>query len=154
MGDGDLRSQFEEEARGVGVSQAVRFLGYRHDVPDLLHAADLFVMPSHLEGLCSTLIDAMFAEVPIVATTAGGIPEVLDGVPGEPPVAMLVPPRQPEPLANAIIKALSDLPALKEMSGARKRERNRTSLPSAWSKTHWQSIAKCSRANVRCATSV
>ncbi len=91
-GDGQLREQLEAEARILGILHAVRFLGYRNDVPDLLQAADLFVMPSHLEGLCSTLIDAMFAKVPIVATTAGGIPEILDGAPGEQPVATLVAP--------------------------------------------------------------
>lgn len=116
-GDGELREPLEAQARCLKITDAVKFLGYRHDVPDLLQAADLFVMPSHLEGLCSTLIDAMFARVPIVATTAGGIPEVLGCNPaGDLPVAMLVPPRDSTALANAMINALTNLPTLREMA--------------------------------------
>ncbi len=74
-------------------------------------------MPSHLEGLCSTLIDAMFAGAPIVATTAGGIPEVLgDHGPANARVAILVPPRDPVTLATALNNALTDLPALRAMA--------------------------------------
>ena len=116
-GDGDLRQQLETQASRLGIAHAIRFLGYRQDVPDLLRAADLFVMPSHLEGLCSTLIDAMFAGAPIVATTAGGIPEVLgDNGPANARVAILVPPRDPVTLATALNNALTDLPALREMA--------------------------------------
>ena len=50
------------------------WLGHRHDIQDLIQAADLFAMPSLNEGLCSTLIDVMFAGVPIVSTSAGGHP--------------------------------------------------------------------------------
>ena len=93
-GDGELRDALEAETRRLGISQTVAFLGFRDDVPDLLRAADLFVIPSHMEGLCSTLIDAMFARVPIVATRAGGIPEVLGGEAGTKSLAAkLVPPR-------------------------------------------------------------
>ena len=108
-GDGELRQSLEAEARSIGIASAVTFLGYRSDVPDLLKAADLFVLPSHLEGLCSTLIDAMFARVPIVATTAGGIPEVLGSTStNDPSVARLVPPRDPHALAAVIIDSLNN----------------------------------------------
>jgi glycosyltransferase involved in cell wall biosynthesis len=106
-GDGDLRGVLEDEAVKLGVANHVRFLGFRRDVPDLLRAADLFVFPSHMEGLGSSLIDAMFAHVPIVTTTAGGIPDVVgpDGSDPE-PVASVVPPRNATSLAHAIIEAL------------------------------------------------
>jgi L-malate glycosyltransferase len=104
-GDGELRAALELEARQRGVDEMVRFLGYRNDIPDLLKAADVFVLPSHLEGLCSTLIDAMFARVPIVATTAGGIPDLLGARNGAEPVALLAPPRAPAMLASAMIAA-------------------------------------------------
>ncbi len=109
-GDGDLRSELEQQARTLGIADRVRFLGYRNDIPDLLHAANLFVMPSHLEGLGSSLIDVMFARLPIVSTTAGGIPELLgplqiNGANDE-PVALMVPPRDPPALAHAIITML------------------------------------------------
>ena len=50
-GDGELHEALRRQADRLGVF-AVRFLGFRHDVPDLIQAADLFVLPSHLEGLC------------------------------------------------------------------------------------------------------
>ena len=116
-GDGDLTGWLKEQARRLGIRDRVRFLGYRDDVPDLLMAADLFVLPSHMEGLCTSLIDAMLAERPIVATAAGGIPEVLGGVePAEEPSAWLVPPRDSAGLAAAILEAL-DSP---ELCAARK----------------------------------
>jgi len=108
-GDGELRAELEQQCARLGISSRVRFLSFRQDAPDLLHAADLFVLPSHLEGLCSTLIDAMLAERTIVATTAGGIPEVVGGAgPGGPEaVAWLVPPRDPQALAQGILQALA-----------------------------------------------
>ncbi len=109
-GDGELRDALEAESRTLGIAHAVAFLGFRRDVPDLLRAADLFVIPSHMEGLCSTLIDAMFARVPIVATRAGGIPEVLGGDGGTKSLAAkLVPPRDPAALAAAINESLTAL---------------------------------------------
>ncbi len=76
-------------------------------MPDLIRAADLFVFPSHMEGMGSTLVDAMLAGLPIVTTTAGGIPDVTgEGEPSEPATAWTVPPRNPEALAAAILEAL------------------------------------------------
>ena len=123
-GDGELRDALEAETRKLGIAHSVAFLGFRRDVPDLLRAADLFVMPSHMEGLCSTLIDAMFARVPIVATRAGGIPEVLGGDSGTKSLAAkLVPPRDPAALAAAINEALA---ALSEPSPSASCEQSRT----------------------------
>lgn len=107
-GDGELREALMSLAGRLEIGQRVRWLGFRHDVPDLIQAADLFVLPSHTEGLCSTLIAAMFAGCPIVATTAGGIAEAL-GVPtnGTPAsTAWLAPPRDASALAEAILNAL------------------------------------------------
>jgi glycosyltransferase involved in cell wall biosynthesis len=114
-GDGELRQALEAEVAATGLESTVRFLGFRSDVPDLIKAADLFVMPSHMEGLCSTLIDVMFARTPIVTTTAGGIPDLVGPFNGEPEVARLVPPRDPAALAQAIVAAIGDLPALQTM---------------------------------------
>ena len=106
-GDGELTGPLQQQAARLGVDANVRFLGYRSDVPDLIEAADLFVMPSHLEGLCSSLIDAMLAGRPIVTTTAGGIPDLVgNDRPNEPPLAWMVPPRDPAALAEAILEAL------------------------------------------------
>jgi L-malate glycosyltransferase len=107
-GDGELRESLEHDAKRLGVQSRVRFLGFRNDVYDLIRAADLFVLPSHMEGLCSTLIDVMLAERTIVATTAGGIPDLLSGdQSGAGPVAWTVPPRDSKALAAAILRALA-----------------------------------------------
>jgi L-malate glycosyltransferase len=107
-GDGELRETLQRQAEQLGVQSHVRFLGFRNDVYDLIHAADLFVLPSHMEGLCSTLIDVMLAERPIVATTAGGIPDLVGGEgPGGAVVAWTVPPRDPKALAETILRALA-----------------------------------------------
>jgi glycosyltransferase involved in cell wall biosynthesis len=107
-GDGELREALERQAEQLSVKEHVRFLGFRNDVYDLIQAADLFILPSHKEGLCSTLIDVMLAERTIVATTAGGIPDLVGGdEPGETPVAWMVPPRDPTALAAAILRCLA-----------------------------------------------
>lgn len=107
-GDGELRETLAEQAKRLGIASRVHFLGFRNDVPDLIHAADVFVLPSHMEGLCSTLIDVMLAGRTIVATTAGGIPDLTGSdIPGTAPVAWTVPPRDPQSLAAAILNALS-----------------------------------------------
>ena len=106
-GDGELRGPLEAQSRSLGIDRYVRFVGYRHDVPDLIQAADLFVLPSHTEALGSTLIDAMLAGRPIVTTTAGGIPELTgSGDRPEERLAWTVPPSNPRALTEAILAAL------------------------------------------------
>lgn len=115
-GDGELRDSLEQQAKQLGIESHVRFLGFRRDVYDLICAADLFVLPSYLEGLCSTLIDVMLAGRPIVTTTAGGIPDLVVGDPSEGlPVAWTVPPRDAQALAQAIVKALGSPEVCAEM---------------------------------------
>ena len=107
-GDGELAADLQSLCARLGLEGRVRLLGFRHDVPDLIQAADLFVLPSHQEGLCSTLIDAMLAGRAIVATSVGGIPELVGGAgPGSEPLAWVVPPRDPAALAEAIGAALA-----------------------------------------------
>ena len=103
-GDGPNRDALEQRAMALGVSDRVRFLGHRNDVPALLAAADLFVLPSLYEGLPLAVLEAMAAGVPVVATAIGGTDEVVrDGETGT-----LVPPANPEALAAAIGRALFD----------------------------------------------
>lgn len=102
-GEGSLRQPLEDAARLMGLKDHVRFLGYRHDVPDLLAAADRLIVPSHLEGLCSSIVDAMLARCPVIATTAGGIPDLLAAQTSkDPAVAWLVPPRDSDALERAV----------------------------------------------------
>jgi L-malate glycosyltransferase len=104
VGDGELKKTIESQVRGLGLENNVVFTGFRTDIPSILAAFDLFVLSSHLEGLCTSLMDAMAMGKPVVATTAGGIPEVVeDGVTG-----LLVPPKNPPALAEAMIRMIED----------------------------------------------
>jgi glycosyltransferase involved in cell wall biosynthesis len=103
-GEGNLRSTIQERATHLGVDKDFVLAGWRGDVGAILDAIDLFVMPSHLEGLCTSLIDAQALGIPCVATRAGGIPDIItEGVNG-----LLVPPRDPAVLAEAIISLWRD----------------------------------------------
>jgi glycosyltransferase involved in cell wall biosynthesis len=107
-GNGETAAVLKAQARRLGIDAHVRFLGYRHDVPDLLLAADLFVMPSLMEGFCSVLIEAMLAGVPIITTAVGGIPEVVGSDGSAPdPVAWTVPAGDSKALSAAILEALA-----------------------------------------------
>jgi glycosyltransferase involved in cell wall biosynthesis len=82
-GDGPLRDQLEETAHGYHLDGRVRFLGHRDDVPRLLAAADLLVLPSAYEGLPNVVLEAMQFAKPVVATAAPGTTEVVvDGETG------------------------------------------------------------------------
>jgi len=122
-GDGPLRASLESQARQWAVGTAMRLLGHRPDVPDLMAAADLFVLPSLAEALPVTLMEAMLARCPIVTTTAGGIPDLTgDGELQGGPVAWTVPPADPQALATAILEALGNGP-LRQGRAERGRQR-------------------------------
>src|SRR5438477_2291023 len=102
LGEGELREHLERHVRERGLEKHVLLPGFRTDVVGCIKAFDLFVMSSVTEGLGTSLLDAMAASRPIVATTAGGIPEIVeDGVNG-----LLVPPRDHHALADAVVRAL------------------------------------------------
>ncbi|HVS77085.1 MAG TPA: glycosyltransferase family 4 protein [Steroidobacteraceae bacterium] len=104
IGDGPERAACEDLARALGVSQHVRFLGRRGDVPRLLAAVDLVLMPSQSEGLGLAAIEALAAARPVIAFAAGGLPEVVqDGVNGR-----LVQPGDDEAFTHAVIDTLRD----------------------------------------------
>jgi glycosyltransferase involved in cell wall biosynthesis len=101
-GDGPHRTRFEDAVRQKGLGGAVRFLGRRDDVPELLAVASLVVLPSLAESFGFVLVEAMSVGVPVVASATGGVPEVVeDGGNG-----LLVPPGQALPLAEAILALL------------------------------------------------
>ncbi len=118
VGGGELREELETQAETLGLSNAVIFAGIRNNIPEILGALDLFVLPSLWEGLPLVLLEAMAAGLPVVATAVGGTPEVVvDGVTG-----LLVPPHDPQSLAQAIIRLLGD-PDLRRRMGQAGRER-------------------------------
>ncbi len=113
LGDGVERSNVEALARDSGLgSDDVRFLGFRNDVPDLLAAADIFVLPSRAEGLPMSILEAMSHRLPVACTPVGGNPElVFDGEHGR-----LVPVDDPQALADALAPMVSD-PELRQRQG-------------------------------------
>ncbi len=113
-GDGGLRGELERMAQGLGLGEQVRFLGYMPDVRPVLAAADLVVSPSLREGMQVSLIEAMAAATPIVATAVGGTPDaVADGETG-----LLVPPADPSALAEAVIRLLHNPETMRRMGAA------------------------------------
>ena len=104
VGEGSLRLELTKQAQSLNVKDVVYFMGFRSDIPRILASLDLFVLSSHLEGLGSSIMDAMACRLPVVATRAGGIPELVKN--GE--TGLLVPPRNPEALAEAILTLYHD----------------------------------------------
>ncbi len=100
-GDGPLAASLAASAAAAGI--AARFLGQRADVPALLAAADMLVLPSRWEGQPLLLQEALRAGIPIVASRVGGVPD-LTGSDG----ALLVPPEDPAQLAAAVRRVLDD----------------------------------------------
>lgn len=113
---GNQSAELERLADEQAAAGAVRFLGVRDDVPDLLAAADVFVMPSRWEGFGSVLIEAMALEAPIVASDVPAIRDVL-GADG----ATLVPVDAPGPLALAVVDVLRDPSRARQGSRALRR---------------------------------
>lgn len=107
VGDGPERAGLESEARQLDLSDRVIFLGQRNDVSELLQGCDLFVLPSLFEGLPLSVMEAMAAGKPVIASDIGGVNELIrDGETG-----YLVPPGDTQALARSINTLVSD-PAL------------------------------------------
>jgi len=116
IGTGSRLPQYQALAGQLGIREHVRFLGFveHQEMPRQYQQADLFVLPSRRESFGLVLAEAMACGLPVVATTAGAVPEVVeDGVTG-----VLVPPDDPEALASAIASLLSDRPRLQAMGRA------------------------------------
>jgi glycosyltransferase involved in cell wall biosynthesis len=104
VGKGDLEAELKEEALRLGASNRVVFLGWRDDIPEIMNALDVFVLPSLNEGMGRVLVEAMAAGKPIVASRVGGILDLVkDGQNG-----LLVEPRDTSALCDAIEKLLAD----------------------------------------------
>lgn len=117
-GRDDSRGGIEQLARERGVHDAIRFIGYYADTPRLLAASDIFMLPSHWEGLPVSVIEAMHAGMPIITTKVGGIPELV----AHESEALLIDPAAPDQIATSVLR-LADDPALRQALGTQARAR-------------------------------
>ncbi|GAA2168130.1 glycosyltransferase involved in cell wall biosynthesis [Humibacillus xanthopallidus] len=119
VGQGPLVDEVHALHRELGLGERFKLLGYRTDVPDLLAASDLFVLASAFEGLPVSIMEAMAAGLPVVATSVGGVPEVVV----EEETGLLVRPGDSDALADAVLALAQDAP-LRLKLGARAAERS------------------------------
>jgi len=104
VGSGEEEQALKRQAAELGVDRHVIFTGARSDVPRLLPVFDVFCMPSYLEGTCNAVLEAFAMKVPVVASSAGGLPELV-----EPErTGLLVPPRDPAALSAALLRMLRE----------------------------------------------
>jgi glycosyltransferase involved in cell wall biosynthesis len=133
VGYGDLRGQLEDQARRLGVGERVRFPGQmeRGRAASYLAAADVFALPivrEGVDGLPNALLEAMGAGRPVVASQVAGVPDVIDeGVHG-----LMVPERDPDALASAIVRLIADRPFA---DGLGRAARARVEQDLTWEKT-------------------
>jgi glycosyltransferase involved in cell wall biosynthesis len=116
VGDGLRRPHLERSARQLGIADRCHFVGHRLDAPAILARAAIGVSSSYAEGISNAILEAMAARLPMVATAAGGTPELVrDGVNG-----YLVPPGAPAAMARGILELLAR-PQLRRRMGERGR---------------------------------
>lgn len=139
---GDLEDDTKRLARELGVLDAIHFLGFRHDVQAVMNAFDVFVLSSVFEGLPYALLEAMFLEIPVVATDVVGSRDVVvDGQTG-----VLVAPGRPEELARAAVGLLGDGERRRRLARAaliRVRERHGIAGMIAKIEALYRSLAAC-----------
>jgi glycosyltransferase involved in cell wall biosynthesis len=136
VGRGSLQAETEALARELGLDRSVRFLGVRHDIPEIMSAADGYVMSSEWEGMPMVLLEAAAAAMPIVTTDAGGNAEVVqDGQSG-----FLVRPSSPDELAEAMLRLMQLPDSERRTMGARGRERVRSEFGLKRTVERWEQV--------------
>jgi glycosyltransferase involved in cell wall biosynthesis len=120
VGDGPERPSLEAAARRFGVGAQIRFLGHREDARRWLAGCDAYVNCSISEGVSLTILEAMAAALPIIATRVGGTPEVVDADSGR-----LIPARHPAALSQALVQ-LARSPQIRATLGRSARQRLET----------------------------
>jgi len=123
----DYLQELKDLTKSLGVEKNIIWAGFKTDVPAVLRALDIFIMPSYKESFGKVLIEAMAMGVPVISTDKGGPPEILSQ--GE--CGLLVPPCESEPIAAAVIKYLENEQLREEMiAKGRRKVEDYYSLPS------------------------
>lgn len=123
VGDGPRRARLEAQIVDQGVQSRFHLVGHMADPEQALTGADLYVLSSTSEGLGSSALAAMALGVPVVATRVGGIPDLLDSGRG-----VMVEPRNPAALADAVHRVLTDSELRQELTRAARQELGRYSV--------------------------
>lgn len=132
VGEGPERANLTRQIADLGLGEQVRLLGFQPDIPGILSAADIFVLPSRQEALPLSVLEGMAASLPVVATRVGGIPELItDQTDG-----LLVPPAAPDELVVAVASLLEN-PARRQLFGQRARQKvlEQFTLEEMWRRT-------------------
>jgi glycosyltransferase involved in cell wall biosynthesis len=143
VGQGSLQAEAEALVAELGLGPAVRFLGARTDVPEVMHAADGYVMSSAWEGMPMVLLEAAAAGLPIVATAVGGNGEVVrDGESG-----FLVPAKDAEALGRGMLRLMTLPDAERRAMGTAGREHVRLNyglqrVAERWERVYWDALAR------------
>ncbi|MDP2923095.1 MAG: glycosyltransferase [Candidatus Omnitrophota bacterium] len=117
VGSGPLLESLRSQVAGLRLEEKVLFLGTRKDIPELLSIMDVSVNASYSEGMSNTILQSMAAGVPVVATAVdGNLETVVDGVTG-----ILVPPKDPQAMAKAIVRILKDRELARRMGESAKK---------------------------------
>ena len=111
IGDGESKKEIEYEIERFHLWSHIHLLGWRSDVKELFPTMDVFVSSSISEGISLSILEAMSSEIPVVATSVGGNPEIIN----DRKTGVLIPPRSPEMLADQIILLFEDLERRKTM---------------------------------------
>ncbi len=117
VGQGPLRKDLEQLAKRLKITKNVIFMGYQKGIAEILAKLTLFVLPSIREPFPVCLLEAMAASLPVVATSVGGIPEMVK----DKETGLVVPPKDPEALAHAILTLLQNGEKAKNMGIAGKK---------------------------------
>ncbi len=118
-GKGRLESELRALSAKLNIHERVVFLGYRTDIPEVLKAYDVFVLPSIAEGLPGALLEAMATGIPVIASRVGGVPEILE----DPSLGIMVSPSSTDELASAMERLRSMDEMRRNMMGVALRER-------------------------------
>ena len=114
VGNGGLRKNLEEMVCSNNLETSIKFLGLRKDIPEIMSSLDIFTLPSLWEGFGIVITEAMASGLPVIASNVDGIPEiVVDGETG-----ILVPPKSPQELAEAVLILAKDPKRRREMGEA------------------------------------
>jgi glycosyltransferase involved in cell wall biosynthesis len=142
VGGGSLQAETEALAESLGLGERVRFLGIRSDVPELMTAADAYVMSSAWEGMPIVLLEAAAAGLPVVATLVGGNHEVIS----DKETGFLVPPRDSEALGRAMLRLMQTPEGERRIMGERGRDYVQRQYRLGRVVDRWEEIYRVARA--------